>query len=171
VYTHIDIHVCTHAYTHIDIPVCTRDQFVSTGLRRPIGSLKLHVIFRKRATNYRALLLEMTCKDKASNGSSPPCIHKHPNTLQHTATHWNIKLIREYGKRAWCFYVLQCVAVCWDVSMCCSVLQMCCNSWVYINIPRLYSRWPYSWMSLMFLCVAVSCSVLYCVAVCCSSVL
>ena len=34
---------------------------VSTGWRRPIGCLKLQVIFRKRATNYRALLREMTC--------------------------------------------------------------------------------------------------------------
>jgi len=34
---------------------------------------QLQVIFRKRATNYRALLRKMTCKDKASYGSSPPC--------------------------------------------------------------------------------------------------
>jgi len=34
---------------------------------------KLQVIFRKRATNYRALLQKMTYKDKASYGSSPPC--------------------------------------------------------------------------------------------------
>jgi len=45
----------------------------ATGLRRPIGCLKLQVIFRKRATNYRALLREMAYKDKASYGSSPPC--------------------------------------------------------------------------------------------------
>jgi len=43
------------------------------GWRRPIGCLKLQVIFCKRATNYRALLWKMTCKDKASYGSSPPC--------------------------------------------------------------------------------------------------
>jgi len=29
--------------------------------------------FRKRATNYRALLRERTCKDQASYGSSPSC--------------------------------------------------------------------------------------------------
>jgi len=40
----------------------------------PIGCLKLQVIFRKRATIYRALLWKMTYKDKASYGSSPPCI-------------------------------------------------------------------------------------------------
>jgi len=39
----------------------------------PIGCLKLWVSFRKRATNYRALLREMTYKDKASYESSLPC--------------------------------------------------------------------------------------------------
>jgi len=39
-----------------------------TGWRRPIGCLKLQVIFRKRATTYRALLRGMTSKDKASYG-------------------------------------------------------------------------------------------------------
>ena len=48
--------------------------FSSTGWRRPIGCLQLQVIFRKRATNYRALMRKMTCKDKASNRSSPPCL-------------------------------------------------------------------------------------------------
>jgi len=33
----------------------------------------LQVILCKRATNYRALWREMTYKDKASCGSSPPC--------------------------------------------------------------------------------------------------
>jgi len=44
-----------------------------TGWRRPIGCLKLQVIFRKRATNYRALLRKFTYEDKASYWSSPPC--------------------------------------------------------------------------------------------------
>jgi len=47
--------------------------FSSTGWRRPIGCLKLQVILRKRATNYRAFFRKMTYKDKASYGSSPPC--------------------------------------------------------------------------------------------------
>ena len=50
---------------------------LSTGLRRPIGCLKLQVTFRKRATNSRALLRKMACKDKASFGSSPPCTTHH----------------------------------------------------------------------------------------------
>ena len=46
----------------------------TTGWRRLIGCLKLQVGFRKRASNYRALLQKVTCKDKVSYGSSPPCI-------------------------------------------------------------------------------------------------
>jgi len=42
-----------------------------TGWPRPTGCLKLQVIFRKRATNHRALLWKMTCKDKASYDSKP----------------------------------------------------------------------------------------------------
>jgi len=34
-----------------------------TGWRRHIGCLKSRVIFRKRATNNRALLRKMTCKE------------------------------------------------------------------------------------------------------------
>jgi len=45
-----------------------------TRWRRCIGSLKLRVSFHKRATNHRALLRKMTYEDKASYGSSPPCI-------------------------------------------------------------------------------------------------
>jgi len=54
---------------------CTTCEYGSdTGWQRPIRCLKLQVIFRKRATHYRALLRKMTYKDKASYGSSPPCI-------------------------------------------------------------------------------------------------
>ena len=45
-----------------------------TGWRRPIWCFKLQVNFRKRATCYRALLQEMTCKDKASDDSTPTCM-------------------------------------------------------------------------------------------------
>ena len=41
-----------------------------TGWRRTIGCLKF---FRKRATNYRALVQKMTYEDKASYDSTPPC--------------------------------------------------------------------------------------------------
>ena len=52
-----------------------------TGCRRPIGRRKLQVIFRKKATCYRALLRKMTYQDKASYGSSPPCTHIHEMCL------------------------------------------------------------------------------------------
>ena len=46
---------------------------MSTGWLRPIGCLKLQVVFRTRATNSRALLWKLTCKDQASYDSTPPC--------------------------------------------------------------------------------------------------
>ena len=45
------------------------------GWQKLIGCLMLQVIFRKRATNSRALLWKMTNKDKASYGSTTPCTH------------------------------------------------------------------------------------------------
>jgi len=51
----------------------SEEHWTITGWRRPIGCLKLQVIYRKKATNYRALLRKMTWKDMASYGSSPPC--------------------------------------------------------------------------------------------------
>jgi len=50
-----------------------REGMPYTGWRRVIGCFKLQVSFRMRAMNYRALLQKMTCKDKASSASSPPC--------------------------------------------------------------------------------------------------
>jgi len=47
---------------------------INTGWRRHIGCLKLQVVFRERATDYRALLREMTYEDKASYDSTPPCV-------------------------------------------------------------------------------------------------
>ena len=49
------------------------DIYHDTGWRRLIGSPKLQIIFHKRAIKYRSLLRKMTCKDKGSYGSSPPC--------------------------------------------------------------------------------------------------
>jgi len=47
----------------------------TTGWQRCIGCLKLQVIFRKRATNYRVRLRKMTYKDQASYDSTQPCNH------------------------------------------------------------------------------------------------
>ena len=46
---------------------------IFTRWRKVIRCLKLQVIFRKRATMYRALLQKMTCRDKASYDFTPPC--------------------------------------------------------------------------------------------------
>ena len=84
-----------------------------TGWRRPIGCLKLQIIFRKRATKYVALLRKMTYREKTSCGSLPPC---HTNDVScHT------DVIQMTQCVAVCCSVLQCVAVC------CSVLQ--CDRW------------------------------------------
>ena len=45
----------------------------ATGWRRLIGSFKSQIIFHKGATQYRSLLRKMTCKDKRSYESWPPC--------------------------------------------------------------------------------------------------
>jgi len=74
--------------------------YTDTGWWRHIGCLKLQIIFRKRATNHRALLRKLTCEDKASYDSTPPCIiivdcvicsnilsNRHKYTPAHTHTH------------------------------------------------------------------------------------
>ena len=48
-------------------------KYTYTGWRRPIGCLKLQVIFRKSATNYKVLLWKMTYQDEASYDSTPSC--------------------------------------------------------------------------------------------------
>jgi len=55
-----------------------------TGWPRLIGCLKLQVIFRKRATDYAALLQKMTYEDKASYDSMPPFTKIHSTALSET---------------------------------------------------------------------------------------
>ena len=52
-----------------------------TGWRRLIGSPKLQIIFHRRAIKYRSLLRKMTCKDKGSYESSPPCMSRYASCL------------------------------------------------------------------------------------------
>jgi len=66
----ISIQACIYIYIYM---LMYRMRTRTTGWRRPIGCLKLHVIVRERATNYRAFLRKTPYKDKASYGSSPPC--------------------------------------------------------------------------------------------------
>ena len=54
----------------------SRVSLFTAGWQRYVGFLKLQADFRKRATNYRALLRKMNHADNASYGSSPLCIHR-----------------------------------------------------------------------------------------------
>ena len=69
-------HTCTNPQTLAHLHACANSlaRVLSTGWRRLIGSPKLQIIFHKRATEYRSLLLNMTFKDKGSCESLPPCI-------------------------------------------------------------------------------------------------
>ena len=80
VFTRMHIWICVrYRYIHAHILYSSICKQGSTGWRKPIGCLKLQIIFRKRATKYRAVLRKMTYKDKASYASSPPCISRtHP---------------------------------------------------------------------------------------------
>ena len=62
-----------------------------TGWRKLTGCLKSQVIFRKRATNSRALLLKMTYEDKASYNSTPLCSCIYEYTM-HLKMHLRIQL-------------------------------------------------------------------------------
>jgi len=65
-YTHTDVNESCHTYTHTH-------WLAITGWRRLIRCLKLKVIFRKRATNYRTLCRKTTYQNKASYNSTPTC--------------------------------------------------------------------------------------------------
>jgi len=62
--------------------VFQREISLSTGWRRRIGCLKLQVIFCERATMCRALSRKMTCRDKASYDSTPPCTVSLPYPIE-----------------------------------------------------------------------------------------
>ena len=67
----------------------------TTVWRRPIGCPKLQVIFRKRATNHRALLQKMTYKYKASYGSLLPCSAKSALTCLYIMKQFTNQLLRK----------------------------------------------------------------------------
>ena len=76
-YTHTSMYIYafahTYMYTTSNPKFRVKRRSPNTGRRRPIGCLKLQVIFRKGATDYRALLRKMTYKDKASYDFEAPC--------------------------------------------------------------------------------------------------
>jgi len=73
----VHAHICAKVSSVVIVhgKLCSKMTFEKhcTGWRRSRECLKLQVTFRKRDTNYRALLQKMTYTDKASYGSSPPC--------------------------------------------------------------------------------------------------
>jgi len=73
--------VCTMPYAHVrhDVFTCDVTRPWSTwpnhsGWRGLMGCLTLQVLFRKRATNYMALLRKMTYEDKVFYDSTPPYV-------------------------------------------------------------------------------------------------
>jgi len=78
---YIVIHSCLYICIYIDIYI--KYTHAAAGWQTPIGCLKLQVMFRNKVTNHRAFLRKTTCRDKASYGSSPPCINA-LNTRTHT---------------------------------------------------------------------------------------
>jgi len=79
---------------------------VTTGWRRPIGCLKMQVIFSQGATNGRVFLPKMTCKDKASYVSSPPCTNEQvlqgSNESCHVRTsHGTYQRVMSHANESW----------------------------------------------------------------------
>ena len=129
-----------HTYTHTELYSMQRVSTKSTEWRRPIRCLKLRVSFRKSAANNRALLGKMTYEDKASYGSSPPCINKRTPTSTNKDTPECI-LYNEYLQNS--------VHACWNENKCIPVLSSQILGGVHISRPSpLHDR-------LLFLSVCV----------------
>ena len=160
-----------------------------TGWPRPTGCLKLHVIFRNRATDCRALLQKITCKDKACYGSSPLCdsLPSRPSpsdTLQHPTTQsaWNswehtIKRCNSLQHAATRCYALQCTAMHCNTQQCaamhCHVLQCTathCNALqhtathcnTFVNVVTISMLMMHTWAK----CVCGSVCVCVCACAC-----
>ena len=73
--------VLVHAFACVCVThpfvCCSASIRVCTGLSTSIACLKLHISFRKRAINYRALLRKIICKDEACYASWPCCVSCH----------------------------------------------------------------------------------------------
>ena len=80
-YAYIHLHMYIHVYIYINIHIYTYLIYINAhtyvckymvAKTRRMPSVADH--FRKRATNYTALLQKMTYGDKAPYDSTPPCI-------------------------------------------------------------------------------------------------
>ena len=77
------------AHTYTNIIEQTNNSAPHTGWRRCIGCLKLQVNFRKRATNYRALLRKNDLwRQGILWGSSPPCMTQLCHVTQCVCVMW-----------------------------------------------------------------------------------
>jgi len=81
------------------------------------GAKTLQVIFRKRATNSRALLREMSYKDKASYDSTPPCTESSREYDPGTPSHSYV-LIHMYGTTHYCVWHNPFMCVTWSIHVC-----------------------------------------------------
>ena len=88
IHTHVQTFKHTHTHTTItifsDFLLYESCDGIGTGWRRLIGCLQLQVIFRKRATDYRALLRKMTCN------------LRHPMSLRHPAHTLHMDITTSY---------------------------------------------------------------------------
>jgi len=85
-------YVCIHMHQFIVTHSWHENNMVSCiGWQRLIRCLKLQVIFRKRATNYRAHLRKMAYEDQAPYASTPPCNELHC-TIQQILAPYNLKM-------------------------------------------------------------------------------
>jgi len=117
---------------------------VHTGWQKPIGCLKLQVIFCKRATNYRALLRKMTCEDKASYESSPPCMR---GMTYLCAWHDSCMFV------TWLIYVCDVIRVTWRIHMCDMTRSL--RMWDYIFDMTHSHFWHDSFICVVWLIYAV----------------
>jgi len=128
----------------------------------------LQDIFRRRTSNYRALLRKMIHKDKASHGFSQSCIRFRSDHIANTKMYTQM-IVHDTD------HMLQCVAVCCNVlqcvAVCCSVLQcvaVCCRWFLYTHIQdKIYMQKQDTDVltcKYTHMCVAECCSVLPCVA-------
>jgi len=103
VYMYIHIHTPTYKFIH-----------QATGWRRLMGSLKLQIIFHKKATKYRSLLWKMTYKDKGSYESSPPfpILHSHTSPYNPSCRTYMHISIMHIQMQFVCVYICIYVHVC-----------------------------------------------------------
>ena len=98
-----------HIITHYALNVLPHDNStdaIDTGWRWPMGYLNWQVVFRKKATDYKALLRKMTCKDNASCGSSSHSPKEYEWVI-HIASQWVIYIVSIYIVSQWGIYILR----------------------------------------------------------------